>query len=177
MHQTNTRLSVRLIMVTLLAVVTLLGVGAFFLLRSPKEQVTARDMCLNTEDYSDLTGSITEDELIAQDNFYTLVVNFEPDTTSYSDSTTKETVASIGEFYTSHQGKSMHLAIDSNYANVSEQSVANKRVERIVSDLNKSGIPEDIVQKGNPELLSKSEDVSTSFATISISSSDAICQQ
>jgi len=135
-----------IILVLALIVTLLLGVAAFFYVRTQMIP-----LCLTTADYAALTGESTDSETPFDPtiDFYGFDVPFVPNLgNAFADEDSLAQIRSLGTFYRQHTSSSMAISLQAMYVvrdGVSTQTVLTQRLTALTARLVSAGIKPDMI--------------------------------
>ena len=151
----------RLVIAMFFAVMLIVG-GITYIARSTQHQ-----LCLTRDDFRDLTGKeyYEGDAFTPSSSFYTYNFEFLPTSTEYAvngEQTGAEIAQHIGKFYKANPGKSILIAISSDFRGNETPETAHSRIDKVVNHLTEAGIPDDTIVASTPVYLDAQDDVATS---------------
>lgn len=116
-------------------------------------------VCLDAQDYKDLTGNDYDGTLVATDNFFSSAIDFTPDSTNY-DTTQEHGVAMVNkiiDFYKSHSSSSVVITVSGNYYNSADEDLATSRVVAVWQSLVDGGVPKTNIITENPLYITEDD--------------------
>lgn len=132
--------------------------------------------CLTTKDYTALTGSTVDSSSISPStNFYTTVVNFIADKTTYDD-TDKQgdtIVKNVAQFYNDHSSSSIIITIKGTYTALNALDITQERMDTIKDSLVSQGVPASAITTSIPGYIIPEEDASGDPSSVLISITSA----
>ncbi|MBP9667238.1 hypothetical protein KBD87_00315 [Candidatus Saccharibacteria bacterium] len=138
------------LLLTIIVVIGLLvAVTAAYVVAQPRQLA-----CLETSDYSDLTGTTQSDPIMSTVNFYTRTVRFSENSSSQllpsAQAETTAFIRKLATFYKQHSRASIVITLVSNYTDTQMNPIATARINTLRQDLVSAGIPNSAIVTQKP---------------------------
>ncbi len=136
-----------------------------------------RPACLTAADYQQLAGAPYEGQLDATAAFYTALVYFQTNKSTYDNSANQgeAQLKTFADFYQSHSGTSVTFTLSATYPEDIYQQLTEQRLATTRQSLIALGVPEDKITVAAPtqitpeEPLNEDDETAGSYNTVAVS--------
>lgn len=161
----KSRQKIIIIVIVIIFVAICILVGALYLISQ------SRKTCLNESNYLSLSGRSMDDSIDPVENFYSLSVAFETNSTNILKSNSSDvSLEKLVDFYEAHSSTDIKLSIDATYSDQAATELALHRQSMIKSKFLNSNIDPSDITVNSPELVTPDDADTDGIVIISMRS-------